>query len=121
MLAALRVGETGFLSMKAALIGTKIGMTRVLVDQGKVEPVTVIKAGPCVVLQVKSKEKDGYDAVQIGYDDVKAHRDAYQQLAGCIDRGGLSAHAVKRALAEAESGPAFRATLAQQAVSVANG
>lgn len=60
--------------MKPALIGTKIGMTSVLGDRGTVEPVTVIKAGPCVVLQVKSRKTDGYDAVQLGYDEVKPHR-----------------------------------------------
>jgi len=60
--------------MTTALLGTKIGMTSILSDRGVVEPVTVVKAGPCVVLQVKGKETDGYDAVQIGFDDVKPHR-----------------------------------------------
>jgi len=49
-------------------------MTSILSDRGVVEPVTVVKAGPCVVLQVKGKETDGYDAVQIGFEDVKPHR-----------------------------------------------
>lgn len=60
--------------MIPALLGTKIGMTQVVRDNGTADPVTVIKAGPCVVLQVKSKERDGYDAVQLGYEDVKPHR-----------------------------------------------
>lgn len=49
-------------------------MTQVVHEDGAAEPVTVVKAGPCVVLQVKSKETDGYDAVQLGYEDVKPHR-----------------------------------------------
>jgi large subunit ribosomal protein L3 len=49
-------------------------MTRVVDQSGVVEPVTVIKAGPCVVLQVKTQETDGYDAVQLGFGEVKPHR-----------------------------------------------
>lgn len=49
-------------------------MTRVLGERGTAEPATVVKAGPCVVLQVRSKEIDGYDAVQLGYEEVKPHR-----------------------------------------------
>ena len=60
--------------MVTALLGKKIGMSQVYDDQGQVLPVTVIKAGPCSVLQVKSVPTDGYDAVQIGFEDVKAHR-----------------------------------------------
>ena len=60
--------------MIPAILGTKIGMTQVLHERGAAEPVTVVKAGPCVVLQVKTREIDGYDAVQIGFDDVKPHR-----------------------------------------------
>lgn len=60
--------------MFPALLGKKVGMTSIVVDGGKVEPVTVVKAGPCVVLQVKNQERDKYDAVQLGFDDVKPHR-----------------------------------------------
>lgn len=60
--------------MKPVLIGTKIGMTQVMGDRGIAEPVTVVKAGPCVVLQIKTKEVDGYDAIQLGFGDVKPHR-----------------------------------------------
>lgn len=49
-------------------------MTQVLGEGGMVEPATVVKAGPCVVLQVRSKDPDGYDAVQLGYEEVKPHR-----------------------------------------------
>lgn len=57
------------------ILGKKIGMTQMFDDKGEVHPVTVLKAGPCVVTQVKSQAKDGYDAAQIGYVDfVKASK-----------------------------------------------
>ena len=56
------------------LLGKKIGMTQVYDDEGKLLPVTVIQAGPCVVTQVKTGEKDGYSAVQMGFGDVKKSR-----------------------------------------------
>lgn len=60
--------------MIPALLGTKIGMTRILSEGGVAEPVTVVRVGPCVVMQVKTKDRDGYDAVQLGFEDVKPHR-----------------------------------------------
>ena len=53
------------------LIGKKVGMTQIFDEQGKVIPVTVIEAGPCVVAQVKTVETDGYNAIQLGFGDVK--------------------------------------------------
>lgn len=58
--------------MKKAIIGKKIGMTQVFDEAGKVVPVTVIEAGPCVVVQKKTNENDGYEAVQLGFGDVSA-------------------------------------------------
>ena len=57
--------------MKKAIIGKKVGMTQIFDEQGKVIPVTVIEAGPCVVAQVKTSETDGYNAIQLGFGDVK--------------------------------------------------
>lgn len=57
--------------MKKAIIGKKVGMTQIFDESGKVIPVTVIEAGPCVVAQVKTTENDGYNAVQLGFGDVK--------------------------------------------------
>ena len=57
--------------MKKALVGKKVGMTQIFDEAGKVIPVTVIEAGPCVVAQVKTVETDGYDAVQLGFGEVK--------------------------------------------------
>jgi len=62
--------------MLPALLGKKIGMTQVYDEQGMIQPVTVVQAGPCSVLQVKTVARDGYDAVQIGFEDVKPHRAA---------------------------------------------
>ena len=57
--------------MKKGIIGKKIGMTQIFDETGKMIPVTVIAAGPCVVAQKKTAENDGYDAVQLGFGDVK--------------------------------------------------
>ena len=57
--------------MKKAILGRKIGMTQVFDESGVLTPVTVIKAGPCVVTQVKTKENDGYEAVQVGFEDKR--------------------------------------------------
>lgn len=57
--------------MSFAMLGTKLGMTRVFTDAGVSVPVTVIQLGPCVVTQVRTSEKDGYSAVQIGFGDIK--------------------------------------------------
>ena len=57
--------------MQKALIGKKIGMTQIFDEKGKVVPVTVVEAGPCVVSQVKTVETDGYAAIQMGFGDVK--------------------------------------------------
>ncbi|NLT13587.1 MAG: 50S ribosomal protein L3, partial [Clostridiales bacterium] len=60
--------------MDKAIIGKKVGMTQIFDDKGRVVPVTVIEAGPCVVVQKKSVEKDGYNAVQLGFQDEKAKK-----------------------------------------------
>ena len=60
--------------MQKGLIGKKIGMTQLFDESGKVIPVTVVEAGPCVVVQKKTTENDGYEAVQVGFGDVKDQR-----------------------------------------------
>ena len=57
-----------------AIIGKKVGMSQIFDEMGKVIPVTVIEAGPCVVVQKKTVEKDGYNAVQLGFEDVSENR-----------------------------------------------
>ena len=56
--------------MTKGIIGKKLGMTQIFNEQGQVVPVTVIQAGPCVVVQRKTSDKDGYEAVQIGFVDA---------------------------------------------------
>ena len=56
--------------MKKAILATKVGMTQVFAEDGSFIPVTVLQAGPCPVVQVKTAEKDGYDAVQVGFGDI---------------------------------------------------
>ncbi len=60
-----------------ALIGTKLGMTQIIGEDGTAKAVTLIQAGPCTITQVKSQEKDGYSAVQIGYGKAKKAQQAH--------------------------------------------
>lgn len=57
--------------MRKAIIGKKIGMTQIFNESGKVVPVTVVEAGPCVVVQKKTTEKDGYEAIKVGFGDIR--------------------------------------------------
>jgi len=75
--------------MAAALIGRKIGMTRLYDDGGINIPVTVIQAGPCIVSQLKSAEVDGYEAVQIAFEDIKG-RNSTMPLIGHDAKAGTS-------------------------------
>ena len=74
--------------MLTALLGKKIGMTQVYDADGVLHPVTVVQAGPCPVLQIKTVDTDGYDAVQIGFEDIKAHR-ATKPLIGHAKKAGV--------------------------------
>ena len=58
--------------MNVGLLGNKIGMTQIFDESGNIIPVTILKVGPCVITQVKTKSKDGYDAIQIGYGNVSS-------------------------------------------------
>ena len=80
----------------SGLIGKKIGMTSIFDENGKNIPCTVIEAGPCVVTQVRTEEKDGYEAVQLGFDD-KTEKSATKAELGHAKKAGTS---VKRKVAE---------------------
>ena len=82
--------------MQKAIIGRKVGMTQIFDETGKVIPVTVIEAGPCAVIQKKTVEKDGYDAVQLGFSDVKESK-LNQPKLGHLKKAG---DAVKKYLKE---------------------
>lgn len=81
--------------MKKGIIGKKIGMTQVFDEQGRVIPVTVIQAGPCVVVQKKTEEKDGYNSVQLGYGDVK-EKHTTKPLQGHFKTAGVELKKVLR-------------------------
>ena len=85
--------------MALGMLGLKVGMTQVYDDQGKIAPVTVLQLGPCPVLQVRNQQRDGYDAVQIGFQD-KARRKATRP-----ERGHVSSELeAKRRKARASAG-----------------
>ncbi len=76
--------------MKKGIIGKKLGMTQIFADNGEVIPVTVIEAGPCSVVQKKTAEKDGYDAVQLGFEDIR-EKLVNKPFAGHFKKAGVSA------------------------------
>ena len=82
--------------MKKGLIGKKIGMTQIFDENGNVIPVTVVEAGPCTVTQIKTEENDGYQAVQLGFGDVKVAR-VNKPMKGHFDKADV---APKRTLKE---------------------
>jgi len=73
----------------SGMLGKKIGMTRIFDETGNVVPVTVIQAGPCYVTQIKTRDKDGYDAVQLGFDPKKEKRTS-KPLLGHFKKAKLS-------------------------------
>ena len=75
--------------MKKAIIGRKVGMTQIFDEMGKVIPVTVIEAGPCVVVQKMSTEKEGYKAVQLGYEEV-AEKSISKPEQGHLKKAGVT-------------------------------
>ncbi len=76
--------------MKKGIIGKKLGMTQIFAENGAVIPVTVIEAGPCVVTQKKTTEKDGYDAIQVGYEDISA-KHVNKPAKGHFEKAGVQA------------------------------
>ena len=76
--------------MKKAIIGKKVGMTQIFDESGKVIPVTVVEAGPCVVTQKKTVETDGYTAVQLGFEDIKESK-LTKPEAGHLKKAGVEA------------------------------
>ena len=76
--------------MKKAIIGKKVGMTQIFDENGKVIPVTVVEAGPCVVTQKKTTQTDGYSAVQLGFGDI-AEKKLSKPEAGHLKKAGVEA------------------------------
>jgi large subunit ribosomal protein L3 len=69
--------------MKKGLIGKKLGMTQIFADDGTKIPVTIVQAGPCVVLQIKTIEKDGYNAIQVGFEQKDSNRSTRALVGHC--------------------------------------
>jgi large subunit ribosomal protein L3 len=92
------------------VLGTKLGMTQVFADDGRMVPVTVVAAGPCVVTAVRSPEKDGYNAVQLGYGEVDP-RKVNKPEAGHFARAGVTP---RRYLVELRTDDAGQYTLGQE-------
>ena len=82
--------------MQKAIIARKVGMTQIFMEDGALVPVTVLQAGPCTVVQVKTVDNDGYSAVQIGFEDKK-EKHTTQPLQGHFQKAGVTA---KRVLKE---------------------
>ena len=82
--------------MLKAILGTKVGMTQIFTEEGKLIPVTVIEAGPCVVTQKKTVESDGYTALQLGYGEIR-QKLVNKPIAGVYKKAGVP---VKRFLRE---------------------
>ena len=75
--------------MKKAILAKKVGMTQIFADNGELVPVTVLQAGPCVVTQVKTVENDGYEAVQVGFEDIR-EKLVNKPRKGVFDKAGVS-------------------------------
>ena len=76
--------------MQKAIIGKKVGMTQIFDESGKVIPVTVVEAGPCVVVQKKTVEKEGYSSIQLGFFDVEDKKLSKPELGHCKKAGVAS-------------------------------
>lgn len=87
----------------SGLIGKKIGMTSIYDASGKIVPCTVIEAGPCVVTQVKTVEKDGYSAIQLGYDEKK-EKNTNKPLKGHFAKAGTTPKKILREFTRFEEG-----------------
>jgi len=81
--------------MKKGIIGKKIGMTQIFDENGKIVPVTVVEAGPCVVVQKKTEQNDGYEAIQVGFIDAKPHKIS-KPLKGHFEKADVAAKRVLR-------------------------
>ena len=78
------------------ILGRKIGMTQVYDENGRMWPVTVVEAGPCCVVQVKTLEKDGYEAVKVGFSEQKKEKNVTKPMQGVFKKVGVSAYRLLR-------------------------
>ncbi len=76
------------------ILGKKLGMTQVFDESGRMMPVTVVEAGPCCVVQVKTRERDGYEAVQMGFSEIKKTRKVSKPMAGLFKKAGVNPYRI---------------------------
>lgn len=95
--------------MEKAIIGRKIGMTQVFMEDGRVEPVTVVEAGPCYVTQIKTNDVDGYNSIQFAFGDIKA-KNVNKCQTGAFKKAGVEP---KRVLKEFRFDDTSKFTLGQ--------
>ena len=96
--------------MEKAIIGRKVGMTQIFTDDGRVEPVTVIEAGPCYVTQIKTEATDGYNSVQVAFGDIKA-KNVNECQTGAFKKAGVEP---KRVLKEFKYNDISKFSLGQE-------
>ncbi|MBF0517677.1 MAG: 50S ribosomal protein L3 [Nitrospirae bacterium] len=84
------------INRKTGIIGKKLGMTQVFAENGNVSVVTLIEAGPCTVIQVKTKERDGYAAVKLGFQEIIKTKRVNKPMKGMFDKAGQKPHRLLR-------------------------
>jgi large subunit ribosomal protein L3 len=84
------------------ILGKKLGMTHIFTEDGRTIPVTVIEAGPCSVIQVKTLEKDGYEAAKVGFSEIRKEKKVSKPMAGVFKKAGVKPHRVIREFKMAE-------------------
>lgn len=84
------------------ILGRKLGMTHIFAEDGKTFPVTVIEAGPCSVIQVKTNEKDGYEAVKVGFSEIRKTKKVNKPMAGVFKKVGAKPHRIIKEFKMAE-------------------
>ncbi len=109
--AAATGSPSGAARLKKTLLGRKLGMTQIFNEKGEVVPVTVLEAGPCRILQVKTKANNGYDALQLGFGSRKSKNLTRAELGNVVPAAGATGEARKEQLKKAVTGhapaPAF--------------
>jgi len=86
-----------------AILGKKLGMTQIFDENGDMIPVTVVEAGPCCVIQVKTREKDGYESLKVGYQEEKKQKRVNRPMRGVFEKAGVKPYRYIREIPYAEA------------------
>lgn len=76
------------------ILGKKLGMTHIFIEDGRSIPVTVIEAGPCCVIQIKTKENDGYEAVKVGFSEIRKEKKVGKPMSGVFKKAGVKPYRI---------------------------